>query len=403
MNNRPKLSVQLWSVKDVINTDFKNTLKKLSAMGFEGVEFANEFGPFVNDAKGLKAFLDSINLSASGAHVSFEQLNEHNFQQTIEFYQQLGVDTLIVGWDERAWHPEGIIEVVKLLNEIDKKITPFNIKTGFHNHNYEFNKFQDSTYWDYLATHTAESVVLQQDVGWTTYAGKDPIEYVKKYPNRTLTTHYKVRLPEGVKNKQPFIGLDTIDWLNLLKANISVGGTKWIVVEQEEYPNGLTSLEAVALSKKGPAVKFPPPLVFVIFILIGYALQDVKLFNITINPEMKSVTTAIGIITFLAGFAIIAISIFAFKRAKTHIEPWQPTSAIISTGLFAYSRNPIYLAFCLITIGVGIFLNNGWITLSFIPSAFIIFHIAIKKEELYLAEKFGEEYLQYKGKVRRWL
>ncbi|NQY34616.1 MAG: isoprenylcysteine carboxylmethyltransferase family protein [Alteromonadaceae bacterium] len=153
---------------------------------------------------------------------------------------------------------------------------------------------------------------------------------------------------------------------------------------------------------KGPAVKFPPPLVFIIFMLAGYALQFVKLFNIKINPEFSTVFTAIAIVVFLSGCAIIAISILAFKRAQTHVEPWQPTSAIISTGIFAYSRNPIYLAFCLITIGVGIYLDNGWITLSFIPSAFIIFNIAIKKEELYLAEKFGEEYLQYKDKVRRW-
>jgi len=251
MNKVPKLSVQLWSVKDVIGKDFKGTLKTLAGMGFEGVEFAGEFGPYKNDAKGLKNFLDSINLQASGAHVSFEQLNPSNFDKTVTFYQQLNLDTLIIGWDERAWHPQGIKEVVKLLNQLDKKLAPYNIKTGFHNHNHEFDDFQDSTYWDYLAMNTADSVVLQQDVGWTTYAGKDAVEYVNKYPNRTLTTHYKVRIPEGVKGKLPIIGQDTIDWLNLLKANINVGGTKWIVVEQEEYPNGLSSLDAVALSKKG--------------------------------------------------------------------------------------------------------------------------------------------------------
>ena len=60
-----------------------------------------------------------------------------------------------------------------------------------------------------------------------------------------------MRLPEGTQGKLPIIGQDTIDWLALLKANISVGGTKWIVVEQEEYPNGLTPLAAVALSKQG--------------------------------------------------------------------------------------------------------------------------------------------------------
>ena len=72
---------------------------------------------------------------------------------------------------------------------------------------------------------------------------------MKRYPSRTLTTHYKVKLAEGVKRKQPFIGQDTIDWLNLSKINIAVGGTLWFVVEQEEYPNGLTPLEAVKQSK----------------------------------------------------------------------------------------------------------------------------------------------------------
>ena len=251
MNKVPKLSVQLWSVKDVIKKDFKGTLKALADMGFEGVELAGEFGPYKNDAKGLKTFLDSINLKVSGAHVSFKQLNAKNFDKTVTFYQQLNLDTLIIGWDERAWHPQGIKEVVTLLNNLDKKLAPYNIKTGFHNHDHEFDDFKGSTYWDYLAVNTRDSVVLQQDVGWTTYAGKNAVEYVKKYPNRTLTTHYKVRIPEGVEGKLPIIGQDTIDWLNLLKANINVGGTKWIVVEQEEYPNGLSSLAAVALSKKG--------------------------------------------------------------------------------------------------------------------------------------------------------
>jgi sugar phosphate isomerase/epimerase len=88
-------------------------------------------------------------------------------------------------------------------------------------------------------------------VGWTTFAGKDPVEYVRRYPGRTLTTHYKVRLPEGTVGKLPFIGQDTIDWPALIKANTEVGGTLWLVVEQEEYPNGLTPLQAVKVSKDG--------------------------------------------------------------------------------------------------------------------------------------------------------
>jgi len=247
----PLLSVQLWSVKDDVKADFTGTLKKLSAMGFAGVEFAGEFGPYAKDPARLKKFLDSLNLKASGAHVTFEQLNDENFKETASFYKILGAETVIVPWDERAWHPEGIIEISKLLNQLAKKLAPYGLKTGFHNHEKEFNDFEGSTYWDYMAQNTTNDVVMQQDVGWTTYAGKDPVSYVNKYPNRTFTTHYKVKLPEGTQGKLPIIGKDTIDWLALLKANIAVGGTKWIVVEQEEYPNGLTPLACVDLSLKG--------------------------------------------------------------------------------------------------------------------------------------------------------
>ncbi|GHF01391.1 sugar phosphate isomerase/epimerase family protein [Thalassotalea profundi] len=247
----PPLSVQLWSVKDEIKSDIKGTIKTLADMGFSGVEFANEFGEFTGKPEQLKSYLDSIGIKASGAHVSFESLNEVNFDKTIKLYKALGVDSLVIGWDTRAWHPQGIFEIVRLLNQLSKKLAPLNMQIGFHNHDHEFDTFNNSTYWDYLAKHTSYDVILQMDVGWVTYAGKDPIEYVKKYSGRTLSTHYKVQLPEGTKGKLPIIGKDTIDWLNLLKANMSHGATKWIIVEQEDYPNGLTPLQAVAESKKG--------------------------------------------------------------------------------------------------------------------------------------------------------
>lgn len=247
----PKISVQLWSVKDELKEDFKGTIEQLAKLGFQGVEFARDFGPFENDAEGLKNYLASLGMEGSGGHIIFEQLNDENFEKTTSYYKTAGIDYLIIPWDERAWHPEGIKIIVEKLNYFAKKLAPLGMKIGFHNHDQEFNEFNHSTYWDYLAKNTTPNVILQQDVGWTTYAGKDPIEYVKRYPGRTLTTHYKVRLPEGTTGKLPIIGQDTIDWLNLTKTNIAVGGTLWLVVEQEEYPNGLTPLQSVAQSKMG--------------------------------------------------------------------------------------------------------------------------------------------------------
>jgi protein-S-isoprenylcysteine O-methyltransferase Ste14 len=95
--------------------------------------------------------------------------------------------------------------------------------------------------------------------------------------------------------------------------------------------------------------------------------------------------------------------ICVFNRLKTHIEPWKPTSAIITTGIYGYSRNPIYVAFAVSTIGIGLMANSLWVVMSFLPASMAVYIVAIKKEEVYLEQKFGEEYLNYKNKVRRWL
>jgi len=110
----------------------------------------------------------------------------------------------------------------------------------------------------------------------------------------------------------------------------------------------------------------------------------------------------IGVVVVMLGICITILARLSFKRAETNVAPWKPTTKIVSTGIFAYTRNPFYVAFCLISIGIGTFFNSIWILLSFIPSAVIIYYTAIKKEEAYLEEKFGEEYVHYKNKVRRW-
>lgn len=246
----PPLSVQLWSVKDAVKEDFEGTLKSIADMGFNGVEFANEFGPYSEDPAGLKQFLNSLDLKASGAHVMFDKLTEVELDKTIKFYKALGVELIIVPWDERAWHPEGVVEVVAELNELADQLAPHGMKIGFHNHDQEFNSFKDKTYWDYIAQNTKESVVLQLDVGWVNFAGYEPTDFVKRYKHRTLTTHYKVRTKDG-SGQSPIIGKDGYDWTKLIKTNVVYGGTQWIVVEQEEYPEGMTSMESVKKSKEG--------------------------------------------------------------------------------------------------------------------------------------------------------
>ncbi|WP_232849665.1 sugar phosphate isomerase/epimerase family protein [Bowmanella yangjiangensis] len=249
----PKISVQLWSVKDDIKSDIDDTLSKLAAMGFDGVEFAGNFGPYAEKPAALKARMDELGLACSGAHIGFDALNEANRYRTLAFYQALNCPTLIVPWDERAFAAETVKQTVADLNAFYPLVSAYGLHFGYHNHAQEFSTggHGSKTLWDYIAANTPDDLVLQQDVGWSYFAGYNPAEYVRAYPGRTLTTHYKAKLRDSDKGKKVLIGQDGIDWQSLLSANIEVGGTHWLVVEQEEYPDNLTPMQAVEKSKQG--------------------------------------------------------------------------------------------------------------------------------------------------------
>lgn len=247
----PQLSVQLWSVKDALIADFSGTLRQLAAMGFQGVEFAGIFGEYENDAKGLLGFISELGLKASGAHVPFSQLTPENFDATVAFYQDLNCHYLIIPMDQRAFTVEGAEVVAAELEALQLKLAPYGMRIGYHNHKPEMVGEMGQTPWDVIGKNTSEQVILQQDVGWTEVAGKDPVAMVEAYPGRTITTHYKASAPEPGNPEDPIIGQDTTDWKALITANKTVGGTQWLVVEQESYPEGMTPMQSVEASVKG--------------------------------------------------------------------------------------------------------------------------------------------------------
>lgn len=252
----PKLSLQLHSVRDQVSNDFEQTLKQVAKMGFAGVEFAGRYGPYENDPKGLREFLQNLNLDVSGAHVSLSQLQGEQADEHLRFFAALDAKLIIIPYDKRANQVEHIDALVADLTAASLRANQFGLQLGYHNHALEFDGFQDATFWDYLAQNTPENVVLQLDVGWVNFVNKEPADYIKRYPNRTLTTHYKVRSYQGrpgpvAADTKVIIGQDPYNWEALIKANMKYGGTQWIVVEQEEYPEPLTPLQSVEASLNG--------------------------------------------------------------------------------------------------------------------------------------------------------
>jgi protein-S-isoprenylcysteine O-methyltransferase Ste14 len=100
---------------------------------------------------------------------------------------------------------------------------------------------------------------------------------------------------------------------------------------------------------------------------------------------------------------IFIAAVTQFKKANTAVVPFQPTTAIVEAWPYSFSRNPIYLAMALIYVGISLFFNTWW-PIFLMPLVLLVMQRGvIEREEAYLTRKFGDQYLAYKARVRRWL
>jgi sugar phosphate isomerase/epimerase len=247
------VGLQLYSVRDVLKKDFEGTLAKVAEMGFEGVEFAGDFGKYGKDPEGLRKILDGLKLKAAGTHTGAGNLAGDKLKETAAFYKTLGCTLLIVPGDGRyTKSDQSNKEYCEFMNKAAEALKAEGLFTGHHNHTGEFaiEKESGKSYFDLFAERTSKDVVIQQDMGHTMAANVDPTAIVKKYPGRIKTTHIKNR-PAKSAGKKPFVGEDNFDWKAYVTACYEVGGTEWFTLEQEEYPDGKTSLECTKISMDG--------------------------------------------------------------------------------------------------------------------------------------------------------
>jgi protein-S-isoprenylcysteine O-methyltransferase Ste14 len=153
--------------------------------------------------------------------------------------------------------------------------------------------------------------------------------------------------------------------------------------------------------RDNPGGVAPPPAIYFAGLVAGLIFNYFFPAAIAFLPRMVEIIVGIVFVA-IAGF-IIVFAFRSFSAAKTNIEPWKPTTAIVSSGVYRFSRNPIYLAMTLLYIGAALLLDSLWVLLFAVPILFLINFGVIAREEKYLTAKFGKEYLDYKKRVRRWL
>jgi sugar phosphate isomerase/epimerase len=247
---RIPIALQLYSLRADAKIDFDATLEKVGAMGFEGVEFAGYFN-YADKPADLRKRLDALGLKAAGTHIRLDAFQPETLDKTIEFHKTIGCPFLVVPMDAAFFDPEKSKPLAETFNTVAEKLKPHGMACGYHNHVKEFQTDGGKTYWDLFAERTSKDVVLQQDCGWTFAAGHDPVAYIKKYPGRTKTTHFKPTVRKEDTGKKPILGQDAVDWKSVYEACQTAGGTQWIVVEQELYPDGKTPLECTRESLAG--------------------------------------------------------------------------------------------------------------------------------------------------------
>ncbi|MFQ5694099.1 MAG: methyltransferase family protein [Nitrospinota bacterium] len=148
-----------------------------------------------------------------------------------------------------------------------------------------------------------------------------------------------------------------------------------------------------------PGVIARPPLIYLAFLLVGLALGCV--WPVAFVPD--SVRFRAGIALILLGVGIQAIALRRFQVAGTSHETAKPATALVTGGVFRYSRNPVYVSLDLIYAGIAVAAESLWMLVLTVPLHFVIHYGVVIREERYLEGKFGEEYARYKAAVRRWL
>jgi protein-S-isoprenylcysteine O-methyltransferase Ste14 len=145
-----------------------------------------------------------------------------------------------------------------------------------------------------------------------------------------------------------------------------------------------------------------PPLLFVGAFLLGLGLEHLLPLAFVV-PADAPVFWTIGACLILIGVALMAAGIRNFVRAATPVPTNQPTRTLVTTGLHGWTRNPIYLGMFLIYVGLGVAAHGTWVLVLTLPLAILIRYGVVAREEVYLERRFGNAYLDYTQRVRRWL
>lgn len=244
---KPRVGVQLYSVRKLCEKDFSGTLGALKAMGYEGVQCGGFFG---RTAKELNALFKDHGLAAAGVQMQADKiLKPENLSASVDFASELGAPYLFVPHFDAAT-ADGWRRFAEQMSAAALAFQRAGLRLGYHNHQHEFrDRLDGKSKWELLFDNASPDVCQQLDLGHCMLAGEDPARWLKKYPRRNPAVHVKAAsAATGV------VGADGADWERAFAA-CEADITEWYVVEAEITPDSLDDVRGCIayLKQKGRA------------------------------------------------------------------------------------------------------------------------------------------------------
>jgi protein-S-isoprenylcysteine O-methyltransferase Ste14 len=152
-----------------------------------------------------------------------------------------------------------------------------------------------------------------------------------------------------------------------------------------------------------PGVIARPPRIYLAFLIVGIIMDRIWPATSTAQPFGGSMRFVVAFLCLIGGAAILSSAMRRFAAAGTNVPTPMPTMALVTDGLYSYSRNPIYIALSLIYVGLAIGADSAWGLIFLVPIIIVIRYGVIAREERYLERKFDGAYVDYRSRVRRWI
>ena len=260
------IAVQLYSVRKELDADFRGTLEKVKAMGYDGVEFAGLAG---YSAAEVKAMCEEIGLVPISAHVPYLDMLADP-KGVLSVYAEIGCRYVVLPYLTTEHRPgtDGfpmVIENLKMLGAVAKEL---GMTLLYHNHDFEFLKLDGKYALDVLYEEVpADLLQTELDTCWVNVGGENPADYIKKYTGRSPVVHLKDFFGEksddmyeliGIKSAAPKrpgnfefrpVGAGLQNFPAIIEASVDAGA-QWLVVEQDNPSMGLSPLECIAKSRE---------------------------------------------------------------------------------------------------------------------------------------------------------